>query len=282
MAAKKDKPALFELIKKGPLKPDEKGGLSAPPWMRKSSPVEPDQPGSEPQPKAGLPRSGASAPGDEQPGATGIQRSLPDLCPDKRLTISVSYWALAAAALALLFLLVAAYRLGQFNPSAPAGSLEPSSQFDTPPSDRLREVTDSAPQPDVFRADPTDKVTPAASESVPPGRPRQDKLASLSGQRLIICGDRSAGNLKAVQQVFAKSGVATKIGKSQGRYVLYSQQSFTSGKSPAAVAFKEHVAQIGATYNRKKPRNAPSFRPSTFAADSTYTVNSADIVEVRN
>jgi|GEM_PF-3882316 len=96
------------------------------------------------------------------------------------------------------------------------------------------------------------------------------------GQRIIICNSKFEADLSSVQAHFTVNGIETIICKisKRKRWVLATRESFDN-TTDNVDKYKEAIAKIGATYNRDKMKNAPSFPASTFT--SAYQVNSADL-----
>lgn len=403
MTNKKDRPALFELVKKGPLKPDRKGALDTPGWFYKKKAAEGDD---IPAPAAGaaasvrpiaartdgppatsvestLPATAAAsagsaatptsarsaeersstrptadgasvrptadptsarasadsvgaqraaraesaepnegpvtaepidAPGRVEPigppdaevaneptieheadrGLRSVEDTQEERLPARTVTITVPYWLVAVAALALVFVLLVAYRAGQkADRGQVVGSTAPANTADAPPSDALQDITEAPARGDALarRDRPTNLATsrPMGSRPVdqpstgtgadrrltarPPRAalpPRQPALPQ-KGQTLIICSSAKSSILLPVQNHFADNGLRTAIGKLGGMYVLYSGITVESTRDSQADALKTRVGRIGASYNKARPADALPFNLSTF--ESAYWAN---------
>ena len=114
MTGKRDKPTLFEVIRKGRGQASAKPSLSTPQWFSKKSGSGSKKTVSE----------GADKPGGQVEGSSASDEPSPRRPPVGRLTISVSYLTVAVVILALLFLLVAVYRLGGLGGAGPEESAE--------------------------------------------------------------------------------------------------------------------------------------------------------------
>ena len=373
MTNKKDRPALFELVTKGPLKPDLKGALDTPSWFyskkaakandrpaaatgagpeasvrpiapptdsqsttsfeatlpaetaasvesavdsaakqRPSEPTSPlptaestiARPSDAPQPVLPLDQSEAEHADESTDGYTDestIEHKATSVLPlehdatekpypARSVTITVPYWLIAVTALALIFVLLVAYRAGQQADSGQATSpTTPANTADAPPSDALLDITNAlargnalAPRgPGTNRvgtppvqpraADPTS--TEASPDRQPAAGPPRKQLPALpqKGQTLIICSSAKSSILLPVQNHFADNGLRTAIGKQGGMYVLYSGLTVENSKSSQADAFKTRVVRIGANYNKARPDGAMTFNPSTF--ETAYWIN---------
>ena len=296
MTTRKQTPALFELINKGPLRPDKKGRLATPKWFAKPktppasdaaasvtttpsapapTPAAPAKPSTAPLP--------ATRPTDTKPLTAGNMAS-PNIGPrlplfslkPTKISFSVSYWLVGLAALAFIFIIVLAYRFGQIdmqNRQADFGN--------APPSPALQQVAGANPQADVLSDAPKPATTPAqpaapsaATAAVAPpvraaGYPKvQPALdaapaAPPTGLCLILVTHKNPRDLSPVQAYFNTKGVSTEIGRMGKNYVLHSQELFAN--RAAAQNLKELVARLGADYNRYKSPTAPGFNPETFS-----------------
>jgi len=150
----------------------------------------------------------------------------------------------------------------------------------------------------AFKAKETKNISvaqpPEKKRLVPPAAPKQTAVAKpkrvvantinavlapldkTSGQRIIICNSKFEADLSSVQSHFTVNGIDTIICKikNRKRWVLATRESFDNTTNKVE-KFKEAIAKIGATYNRDKMKNAPSFPASTFT--SAYQVNAVDL-----
>lgn len=283
MATKKQTPALFELINKGPLRPDDKGRLATPKWFAKSktppvsgapasvttAPTAPAPTPSAPAkpPTAPLPATSpidTTTPATRPVAISSIGRRLPllSLKPSK-LTFSVSYWLIGLAALALIFIVLVAYRLGQINIEN-----RQTDHANAPPSPTMQAIADAAPQAAVLSGTPSQPTPPAPpaaaadSATVQPA-PDQTPVSPRTGMCLILVAHSNPRDLSPVQAYFNTKDIRTAIGRRGKNYVLYSQQLFPNSK--AAEGLKAQVARLGKDYNRYKSPTAPVFKPETFS-----------------
>ncbi len=290
MAARRDKPALFELVKKGPIKPDTQGALRTPRWFygQAESPQTQVPPG---QPEAPLPppakkhaavsqrleqviehlhqhRSTTSA-ADAPTGRTAKE--------SRRLTIVAPWWAAILAVLAFCLILLVAFQMGQTNgyrkakmQASMALPLNPAKDS-TRTGDPLEGVRNSDVRSDMVPPAPK-TVNRLDSPKQTDANPAKTDIAAAAnavqpiGNCLIVCGHKSWRELRDVQEFFTKNGIPTQIGRLGENYVLFSEASYENpNQNEQAGLLKEKVAQLGKNYNSEKPANAARFNPETFA-----------------
>lgn len=288
MAYRKQKPALYELLNQGNLRPNRDGRIGTPRWFysgrstgtssrqdkAQNRPV--DAPAS-PKPKA---KKKLSFGGSEQ-----IEFSL-----TRKLL-------LAGGAVVVISHLIA-FWMGQSNKQEPSGTVVQESQQ---AQMTLKDVRQSPVRQDIFPDDvptPTkprvEAVRPAHAalanprvtmELPKPAIPEEQQRATAgepaelqTGIALVLCGYRSERELRPVQQYFNQNGVPTEIGKRQGagRYELYTQETFDSRHNARLTAVKRQIARLGQGYNNHRPKTALIFDPETFA--SAFPINVEDMV----
>ena len=297
MSGRRYKPALYELVNRGPLKPDKKGSLRTPSWFYgeerggagvQTPPATTSAPGAR---SAASP--GGTVPVMGQPGAGGgvsprARSSFAFETAHRHVAMMLPYWAAALVVLGLLFSWAVFYRLGVGSGRGQAETPASVGSVDTPAApevdERLREVARSQPRPEVLgSAQPSGAEsgtgagpagsTPVRSTETPrytapiAGSPGAvEPPASQGANVLVLCGTDNRRNLMTVQEFFTRQGFLTEIGRTGGRYVLYTAEGSDSINSQQAQQFKRTAAQLGARYNTEKPAGAPIFTPNTFAS----------------
>lgn len=304
MAARKQKPALFELIGKGPLKPDGTGRLRTPGWFygRKAaatttpaSPAEsaqglplPVAPPAGPPPAAG-PQIPPVSPKSPLYSAAAAKRqpSLAIRLANQNVQFSASYWVVGLVLLGAILIVLVVFRLGQISVRT-----DTPAQTETPPARTLDDLTSSEPRPDVLQttqrspaprsqpAEPPSQVSrPATPSPAPPGSSAAP-VPPEAGLCLILASHTNQRDLRAVQSYFSTSGLDTRIGRLGQSYVLHSQQTFANMAAARSSQLKDRVAKLGRDYNTKKPETAPRFSPATF--ESAYWANVDKITGIRD
>jgi len=270
MAAKRDKPALYELM--------NKSSMTTPAWFYGTRKA--DRGGS---PAAEDARLDAKKPA--QPGAEdndGIGKRL----PGNRLRFTVSYWVLALAVLALILVLSIAFRMGQkqlmggaAEPVASQGvgaAAEPQKRNETKPAAVAPPVKAPARAPAVSVLDKPGTAGVSSPVAVI-GQIDTGTTAAAAetDQCFVLCGDSNRDSLMLVQKYFNDNGLDTFVGRFQGRFVLATRQKFDSSKSADAVKLKEKIETLGDSYNDKKAAEAPIITPKTFR--QAYVVRAGNI-----
>lgn len=297
MHSKKYKPALYELIGKGQIKPSTKGGLKTPDWFytgeSKSAVTDSEIKDSTAEPVVKKPLAERFRPKLTMPNFTARLK-------ERRLEISTNFWILSLVGLALILTHSVSFMLGQRNVAnshaenpviaAAAPGFDAGSR---PAQDTLASVMQTAIRPDIYPArKPSalvkETLIPAVKSEQPAHRnamaidssgmteQRASRSASTQkstgGMCLIICGHpNSMRELRPVQAYFNKNGLPVEIGSFQGRYVVYTQLNFDKQNSREANMLREMVVKIGRNYNSKKPKGALGFGENTFAG--AYAAN---------
>lgn len=293
MSGRRYKPALYELVNRGPLKPDNKGSLRTPSWFYgedggaaagvQSRPATTNVPGAS---QGGVVPAG-------QPGAGGgagprARSSFAFETAHRHVALMLPYWAAALVVLGFLFSWAVFYRLGvgsgrgQAETTASMGSADGSAGPDV--DERLGEVLRSEPRPEVLgNAQPSgaesgargglaepapvrNTETPRYVAPIAGSPPAVEPPVSRGANVLVLCGTDNRRDLLTVQEFFSRQGLYTEIGRASGRYVLYSAEGCDSTNSQRAQEIKQMVAQLGARYNTERPSGAPIFTPNTFAS----------------
>ncbi|MBN1436851.1 MAG: hypothetical protein JW936_07235 [Sedimentisphaerales bacterium] len=282
MAAKKYKPALFELVSKNSSSP-RKGSLQTPKWFYQKS-KKAAQTVEKPEQSELTDEDALS----EQPQQVNVDAAIPTaVMPEHEtetpmfsgLTFSVSYRVLALAALALVFLLLVAFQLGR-NSATP-------NYIDAPPGTDMQQIVESpantnlvtpsaqgGSQPATAQPRPIPTAQSVTTQNTAPAQ-SSNAAAARTGQCLIICSLAEGNMLRPLQQHFANSGIMTEIGYFNNTYVLHSSQTFESSQAPGMVNLRQNVIRVGATYNESRPAGAPVISANTF--QSAYPANIAAI-----
>ena len=230
MTARKQQPALFELINKGPLKPDRRGRLLTPKWFyrKKADAAATTDAADAPATASGADVSAVRpsptvitpAPPPHKPAsslyhpAAGpvAQKPLSVSLAKERVEFSASLWLIGLIVLAAILILLVTYRLGQISmqnasadstSQAASGSLE-EIRSSEPRSDVLEPEsappapTRTAPQPDTTGT--AESTTPAVTtiQAAPPTRATP---APATGTCLVLASGR-ARDLRALQSYF--------------------------------------------------------------------------------
>jgi len=283
MAGKKYKPALYELIGKGKVKPDDKGALVTPKWFygegEQQSETEPvrqepkviihrgPQVERTPEPKPQIEVSEST-----DAGAEPTKKEY-GLHLGKQVRIWAPWWVMALSVLGLVLGFLVMYRIGQATvdraepASGEPAATNPVNPADTGPSKELDTIRGGPVQKGLFST-PT---RPTTTPPLPSGQKPTTRTVAAGSLCLILCGSDKQRDLIDVQEYFTKKGILTRIGRMSDRYVLYTAQGVDSRADQQANRLKEQVGKLGDRYNVEKPRTATSFPGSTFK--TAYWVN---------
>lgn len=297
----KYKPALFELIEKGQLKPNRSGAMSTPDWFytgkKKKKTETPESNDSEANNAFKSPR---------------LKLRMPDFTArmkEKRLEISTNFWIVSLVGLALVLTHLTSFMLGKRgtvepvagNPTSlsaamdiPAGKSVPANKV----IDRseLAGIRQSPVRQNIYPQ--RRKAAPAAKKTTATASPTRRTVADVAKSQtlavatktavtrggdmcLIMCGHPdSIRALRPVQEYFNKKGIPVEIGRFQGRYIVYTRQNFAKQSGADAVRLKEEIGRAGMEYNHNKPKGALGFGAETFAG--AFAVNKNRIKNIDN
>jgi len=278
MAGKGYRPALFELVRKGPLKPNQKGTLTTPKWfynhknkgtiepLRRETKARDDQP------------QDFSADYVEDSTAYPEPLERPESLlglhlADKKLAFWAPYWAVGLFFMGLFLGFLVSFWLGQVSVRGTELAVGQPSRAEANPGD----IGEGSVQQEMLvpPANPVHKPTAANGESQTanlgnaPGASVTPPVTGDVGTGrncLVMCSHSSQRELRPVQEYFSKKGVLTKIGRLDGRYIVYCEEGADSPSSSEADGFRLQMVEFGKRYNSEKPSGAASFPPSTFVS----------------
>ncbi|MHC4678443.1 MAG: hypothetical protein ACYTEK_07075 [Planctomycetota bacterium] len=179
-----------------------------------------------------------------------------------RIEFSMPYQIAVAAALVLVFVLLASYRLGQFSardgrsgtlPPPSAGSGGQVQQAETP--DLTGRAANDIPRP------------PAPAERTRPEPGRVKPVVSTGNNVIVLVQYHTMADLGPVQAHFAAHDIETEIVPENGRYLLQTKQRYESTTTPGSDGYKmkQRIAQVGALYKGKAPPGYETFAPHYFS-----------------
>jgi hypothetical protein len=269
MAPKRDKPALYELM--------NKSSMTTPAWFYGTRKA--DRGGSPASEDARLDAKEPSQPEAQGNGIFG-KRLI-----GNRLQLTVSYWVLAVAVLALILVLSIAFRMGQKqltgNAPVTVGSQSDYAKAEPKPRNETKPAV-VVPVKTPARTPAVDKVDRPGTAGV--GSPaavigqidtHTTAVAADADQCFVLCGDTNRDSLMLVQKYFNDNGLDTFVGRFQGRFVLATRQKFDSSKSADAIKLKDKIEALGEGYNDKRAAGAPIITPKTF--QQAYIVRAGSI-----
>jgi len=241
MIRNRGKKALYEVMSKARVKPEP--GKDVEHLM----PTKPDEeaPTARQKESAGVPKSAAKwwrKPRIVQLNAGRIEFSMP-------------YQIAVVLLLGFIFVILAAYRLGQ--------SSYPAEQQQVVQSEPVQQETDSE-RP----------VEQATSNIMPPSAPAEDTTAKTevaepvkpTGSNVIVLAEyNSLPDLAPVQAHFAEHGIELEIVPESGRYFLQTKQLYDNPSKPGTDGYKakQKIAEVGKEY--KAPAGYEPFAPNYFS-----------------
>lgn len=174
-----------------------------------------------------------------------------------RIEFSMPYQIAVVLVLVFIFVILAAYRLGQS--SYPA---EPQ-QADQP-------------EPAVQEMDGEKPVERAMSDISQPSAPPENATAKtevaepvkpMGNNVIVLVVYDSLPDLAPVQAHFSEYGIETEIVTERGRYFLQTKQRYDNPATPGTDGYiaKQKIAEVGAKYKGKAPAGYESFAPFYFS-----------------
>ncbi len=284
MAGKGYRPALFELVRKGPLKPNQKGTLTTPKWFYKRKSEETVEPlrretGQESIQQEDIPAvqeddlsSSSMTESPERPESViGLHLA------GKKLAFWAPYWAIGLVFMGLFLCFLVVFWLGQVSVRGTATSPERQMVAEA----GLDEIQQGSVRPEVLdlSANLPGNVgsPPAAKQTVSNVTVSNTNLTNGQDDQVVkgrnclaLCSHSNRRELGSVQEYFSKKGVLTKIGRFSGSYIVYCEEGTDRPSGYEAVNLRNRMIEIGKLYNKEKPSGAASFLPSTF--ESAYWV----------
>lgn len=247
MTRNRGKKALYEVMSKARVKPDQ--GKTA----EHSRPVKPEDkaPAADRKPTGRLTAESAGA---AKSAAKWWRKPRIVQINAGRIEFSMPYQIAVVLLLVFIFMLVAAYRLGQS--SNPAGRQQVG-RLDTAPQE-IRQ-----PEPAMQQLDNTRPIERVESEvsspsATPEGVTAKTEVAEPvepTGNNVIVLVefDRLA-DLIPVQEHFAKYGIELEIVPEGGRYFLQTKQRYDNPATPGTDGYraKQRIAEVGKEYKARE------------------------------
>jgi len=240
MVRNRGKKALYEVMSKARVKSEPSKAVEH------YRPVEPDQDAPEIQQEsdAGVPKS--SAKWWRKPRVVQLNAG--------RIEFSMPYQIAVVLFLVFIFVIIAAYRLGQA--SYPA-------QQQVVTSEPVQRVTDSERTIEQASVDimqplePTEDNT-AKAEVAEPVNPRGNNV-------IILAQYHSLPDLAPVQAHFAEHGIELEIVPQSGKYFLQTKQLYENPANPGTDGYKalQKIIEVGKEY--KAPAGYETFAPNYFS-----------------
>ena len=243
MTRNRSKKALYEVMSKARVKPDN-GKI-----VEHLRPQKPDK----------------EAPAARQKGSAGVPKAAAKWWRKPRIVqlnagrneFSMPYKIEVVLLLVFIFVILAAYRLGQS--SHPAGRQEtdqPVPAAQEMDNERpIEQATSDIPQP----SSPPENVT-ANTEVAKPAKPTGNNV-------IVLVVYDSLPDLAPVQAHFSENGIETEIVTERGRYFLQTKQRYDNPATPGTDGYKakQKITEVGAKYKGKAPAGYEPFAPNYFS-----------------
>ena len=203
------------------------------------------------------------APAAKQENVAGVQKSAAKWWRKPRIVqlnagrieFSMPYQIAVVLFLGLIFVIIAAYRLGQ-------------SSY---PAEQQQAVQSEPVQGETDREVPVEQ---ASSNIVPVSVPAEDTTAKIevadpvepTGNNVIILAQyHSLPDLAPVQAHFAEHGIELKIDPQSGQYFLQTKQLYDNPANPGTDGYKalQKIVEVGKKY--KAPEGYETFAPNYFS-----------------
>ena len=172
-----------------------------------------------------------------------------------RIEFSMPYPLAVALVLVLVFLILAAYRLGQFSymtdqraPDRPGGEIQ---------------KIDKGNSAGQAKKDIIQPSTPAQDK--PPTTKKTEPVKSTGNNVIVLVQYHTMSDLGPVQAHFAEYGIETEIVMEKGRYFLQTKQRYDNPATPGTDGYKarQKIIEVGAKY--KAPANYETFAKHLFS-----------------
>lgn len=255
MTRNRGKKALYEVMSKARVKPDQ-GRI-----VEHLRPRTPDK----------------EAPSARQKGPVGASKSAakwwkrPSIVQFNagRFDFSLPYQVAVVLLLVFIFLIIAAYRLGQSN--APAVRQEPEqpeavlqeTDDQTPLERAMADVVPPSQLPGNTTADTEVAETRISTTPTTPTTP-----ATPTGNNVIVLVQyHSLPDLAPVQQHFSEYGIETEVVPEGGSYFLQTKERYDNPDKPGTDGYiaKQKIIEVGAKYKGKAPAGYEPFAPRYFS-----------------
>lgn len=177
-----------------------------------------------------------------------------------RIEFSMPYQVAIALGLALILIILASYRLGQF-------SYRPQEPSPPQPSGLMRSVEQESRTERA--AMDISSPSPAANENVPSQteriEPNVEPIESTGNNVIVLVEYHSPADLGPVQAHFEEHGIATEIRMRNGRYFLQTINKYDNPDKPGTDGYqvKQKIIEIGKKY--KAPLGYETFATHYFS-----------------
>lgn len=169
-----------------------------------------------------------------------------------RIEFSIPYQLAIAFILALVLLVLAAFRLGQFSYINKQG-VTSNPSVKAPPKPQVPSAVDR-------------KQTPPVSKDISPNTTAPPSTAGASKNVIVLVEYKARADLVPVQAHFAEFGIETEIVTAGGRYLLITKNKYDNPSTPGTdgYAVRQKIIEVGVKYKGKAPEGYETFAPNFF------------------
>jgi len=243
MTRNRGKKALYEVMNKARVKPEHDKAVE----HLKPTKTDKTAPAIKQKSAAGVPK--ATAKWWKKPSIVQLNAG--------RIEFSIPFQIAVVLVLVFIFVIIAAYRLGQS--SYPAGRQE----IDQP-APAAKEMDGERPAEqamiDISKPAAPPESTTANTEVAKPAKPTGNNV-------IVLVVYDSLPDLAPVQAHFSENGIETEIVTESGRYFLQTKQRYDNPATPGTDGYKakQKIAEVGAKYKGKAPAGYEPFAPNYFS-----------------
>jgi hypothetical protein len=250
MARNRGKKALYEVMSKARVKPEQGKMVEHPPPQRPAQQVA----ATEQKPSSGVPKS--TAKWWRKPRIVQLNAG--------RFEFSMPYQMAVALLLVFIFVIIAAYRLGQSSsPAGQPGNASREMAGQTPAERAMTDVPQSAAASEADSVSQDKTATQAVTPKMKAAEPAKPK-----GNNVIVLVEYdSLPDLAPVQAHFSEYGIETEIVAERGHYFLQTKERYDNPEKPGTDGYKakQRIAEVGAKYKGKAPAGYETFAPRYFS-----------------
>ena len=174
-----------------------------------------------------------------------------------RIEFSMPYQIAVALLLFFIFLIIAAFRLGQ---SSKPAERNPMGQLGKATTEIVGEKPIEQARGDVPKPAAPLENTVTKTEAAEPAKPKGDNV-------IVLVQYDSLPDLAPVQAHFSEYGIETEIVAERGHYFLQTKERYDNPDKPGTDGYKalQRIKEIGAKYKGKAPPGYETFAPNYFS-----------------
>jgi hypothetical protein len=182
-----------------------------------------------------------------------------------RIEFSMPYQIAVALLLVFIFVIIAAFRLGQS--SKPAGR-NPMGQLGKVTTEIIGEKPTEQARGNVPKPATPPENAVTKTETAEPAKPKGSNV-------IVLVQYDSLPDLAPVQAHFSEYGIETEIVAEKGHYFLQTKERYDNPDKPGTDGYKakQKIIEVGAKYKGKAPAGYETFAPNYFSDAYGKSVN---------